>query len=83
MKITPEQKRRAALYPKSVRWSEPDPKAIREKLGMSQSRFADFLSISVKTLHKWEQQTAAPSGPARGLLRIAAAHPELVMETLR
>jgi len=54
--------------------------ATRQKLGLSQSRFARLLSISVRTLHHWEQGTRTPSGAARVLLRVAAQHPEVVLE---
>src|SRR6266700_1863921 len=54
--------------------------ATRQKLGLSQGRFARLLGISVRTLHHWEQGTRTPSGAARVLLRIAAQHPEAVLE---
>jgi putative transcriptional regulator len=54
--------------------------ATRHKLGLSQSRFARLLGISVRTLHHWEQGTRTPSGAARVLLRVAALHPEAVLE---
>ena len=54
--------------------------ATRHKLGLSQSRFARLLGISLRTLHHWEQGTRRPSGPARVLLRVAAQHPEAVLE---
>ncbi len=54
--------------------------ATRQKLGLSQSRFARLLGISVRTLHHWEQGTRTPSGAARVLLRVAARHPEAVLE---
>jgi|SRR5581483_1721889 DNA-binding transcriptional regulator YiaG len=54
--------------------------ATRQKLGLSQSRFARLLGISVRTLHHWEQGTRTPSGAARVLLRVAARHPEAILE---
>jgi putative transcriptional regulator len=54
--------------------------ATREKLGLSQSRFARLLGISVRTLHHWEQGSRTPSGAAQVLLRVAALHPEAVLE---
>jgi len=61
---------------------EPDPAATRQALGISQSEFARFLAVSVRTLHKWEQRTARPSGAARSLLRVAAANPQAVRLSL-
>lgn len=54
--------------------------ATRKKLGLSQSRFAQLPGISLRTLHHWEQGTRTPSGAARVLLRVAAQHPEAVLE---
>ena len=54
--------------------------ATRQKLGLSQSKFADLLGISLRTLHHWEQGTRKPSGAARVLLTIAGTHPKVVLE---
>jgi putative transcriptional regulator len=54
--------------------------ATREKLGLSQTRFARLLGISVRTLHHWEQGNRTPSGAAQVLLRVAARHPEAVLD---
>src|SRR2546430_11356506 len=43
--------------------------ATRQKLGLSQSGFADLLGISVRTLHHWELGSRKPSGAARVLLK--------------
>ena len=54
--------------------------ATRKNLGLSETKFARLLGISVRTLHHWEQGTRRPSGAARVLLRLAAAHPEAVLD---
>lgn len=54
--------------------------ATRSKLRLSQNKFAALLGISVKTLHNWEQGRRKPTGAARVLLRVAARHPEIVLE---
>jgi putative transcriptional regulator len=54
--------------------------ATRSKLRLSQTQFAQLLGISVKTLHNWEQGRRKPTGAARVLLRVAARHPEAVLE---
>jgi DNA-binding transcriptional regulator YiaG len=53
--------------------------STREKLGLSQEKFARLLGISVRTLHHWEQGTRKPNGAAQVLLRIAATNPEVVL----
>jgi putative transcriptional regulator len=59
---------------------EPDPRLIRERLGLSQEKFAAALCISIATLRNWEQGRREPSGPAMRLLQIAAKHPEVLFE---
>jgi putative transcriptional regulator len=62
---------------------EPDPVAVvRAKLRLSQAEFARMLGISVNTLQNWEQGRRKPSGAARVLLKIAARHPEAVLEAV-
>ena len=58
----------------------PDVGAIREKTGLSQSRFAVLLGVSVRTLQDWEQGRRAPSGAARTLLMIADRNPRALLE---
>lgn len=62
--------------------SSIDPAVVRKELGMSQVKFARFLGVSPKTLHKWEQKTSKPSGAARSLLKLAATKPKVVMSVL-
>jgi putative transcriptional regulator len=68
---------------RSFEMSEPDVGAIRERYGLSQEQFASLLGISVRTLQNWEQGRRRPRGPARVLLRVAAQHPEAILDTLR
>jgi putative transcriptional regulator len=60
----------------------PDPKAVREKLGLSQAQFAALIGISPRTLQNWEQGHRRPEGTARALLRVAERHPQAVLESL-
>ena len=53
---------------------------VRGKLGLSQSKFAAILGISPDTLQNWEQGRRTPTGPAKVLLKIAARHPEVLLE---
>jgi putative transcriptional regulator len=58
----------------------PPVAAIREKTGLSQSRFASLLGVSVRTLQDWEQGRRAPSGAARTLLLIAHRNPQALLD---
>ena len=51
----------------------------RSKTGLSQSRFAALLGVSVRTLQGWEQGRKQPSGAARTLLAIARTNPKAVL----
>ena len=59
----------------------PDVKAVREKLGLSQSEFARLMGVSVRTLQNWEQHRRNPTGPAAALLKLVAAAPEVALST--
>ena len=47
-----------------------DVKRIRAHLKLSQSQFAGFLGISVRTVQEWEQGRHAPGAPATALLKL-------------
>jgi MoxR-like ATPase len=56
--------------------SSPDEvRAIRQRLGKTQAEFAVMIGVSLATLRNWEQGRRVPDGPARALLRVAAANP--------
>ena len=61
---------------------EPEVKLIREKIGLSQNRFAMLIGVSKRTLENWEQGRRHPSGPAKALLRILDADPEHTVRAL-
>lgn len=61
---------------------EPEVKLIREKVGLSQNRFATLIGVSKRTLENWEQGRRHPSGPAKTLLRILDADPEYAVRAL-
>jgi putative transcriptional regulator len=55
---------------------------VRTRLGLSQPKFAELLGISEDTLQNWEQGRRHPTGPAKVLLKVAAKHPKLLLETV-
>ena len=61
----------------------PDPKAIRESLGLSQREFAEAYQLSLATIRDWEQGRYQPDQSARTLLRLIAREPKLIEAALR
>lgn len=75
--------RRRTLKPARTTVFRPaDVKAVRAKLGASQAEFALMIGVSVATLRNWEQGRRMPEGPALALLRVAAKHPDIVVDAL-
>ena len=60
-----------------------DVRAVRRRLGLSQSEFAAKFGFQPATLRNWEQGRTRPHGPARVLLTVIARHPEAVEDALR
>lgn len=56
-------------------------RAIRARLGCTQSEFAALLNVPRVTAVSWENGTRKPSGAALRLLAVARKHPE-VLETV-
>jgi len=74
--------RRERKAARTFRFDVPDVRSVREKSGLSQSRFAALMGISVGTLRNWEQGRRKPEGSARVLLRVVARHPEAVLDAV-
>ena len=60
-----------------------DIKAIRAKIGMSQSEFARAVGVKLPTLRHWERGDRRPSGSARVLLNLIARDPEAIIGMMR
>jgi DNA-binding transcriptional regulator YiaG len=57
-------------------------RALRAKLGLSQSQFALRFGFTIDTVQQYEQGRRRPSGPASTLLRVIEAEPEAVIRAL-
>ncbi len=55
---------------------------IRKKINMSQSRFAAYIGVSVRTIQEWEQGRVVPSGAARAFLTVIDREPDAVRRAL-
>lgn len=54
--------------------------AARKGSGLSQSRFAALLGVSIRTLQGWEQGRRQPTGAARALIAIAQKSPRVLAD---
>ncbi len=59
-----------------------DATRIRKKINMSQSEFAQYTGLSVRTTQEWEQGRVVPSRTARALLTIIDREPEAARRAL-
>lgn len=59
-----------------------DVKKLRERIGMSQPKFAASFGISLGTLRHWERGDRYPQGPALVLLNILSKDPNTVLKVL-
>jgi putative transcriptional regulator len=59
-----------------------DVKALRRKLGMSQSKFAASFGFGLDAVQSWEQGRRRPEGPARVLLKVIDHDPDAVRRAL-
>ena len=67
--------RRVEVRPSEVR-------RARERLGLSQDKFADAFGVSASAVRKWEQGQRAPKGAAKTLLRVIEREPRAVLRAL-
>ena len=68
---------------KKAQWNaQTEIVAARSALSMSQSQFAGFLGISIRTLHHWEQGSRKPTGAARVLIQVAQKEPKAIKRVL-
>ncbi|HUI17919.1 MAG TPA: helix-turn-helix domain-containing protein [Alphaproteobacteria bacterium] len=70
-------RKRVVMVPADV-----NVKAIRRRLGMSQSQFARRFGFSLGTLQNWERGHRRPEGAARALLKVIDKSPDAVFEAL-
>lgn len=75
--------RRGEIKAARVTTVEPvDVKALRTRLGLTQSELARLLKVSPATIRNWEQGRRRPRSAAQALLQVTKKNPRLVYETL-
>jgi putative transcriptional regulator len=58
----------------------PNPKVVRQALGLPQEEFAERFKIPVGTLRDWEQGRVEPDQAARAYLKLMPRNPKAVRE---
>lgn len=66
---------------RQIAFPTPEPKAVREKLGLSQEKFAYLTGASLSTVRNWEQGRREPNGLVTTLLAILDKKPEVICQT--
>jgi len=61
---------------------EVDVKHIRQMLHVSQSEFAGYFGVSLRTIQEWEQHRRTPNQLARNFLKVIEKAPKAVLEAL-
>ena len=64
------------------RMKRPNPKVVRQALGLSQEAFAERFRIPIGTLRDWEQGRVEPDQAARAYLMVIARNPRAVRKAL-
>ena len=59
-----------------------DVAAVRDRIGLTQSQFAQRFGVSVATLRHWERGDRSPQGPALVLLNLIDRDPAGVLRML-
>ena len=67
----------------AARIAVPEVVTARMKSGLSQSRFAQLLGVSVRTLQDSEQGRRTPSGAAQARIAIAQQQPKVLKQVLK
>ncbi len=60
----------------------PDVRAIRQKVGLSQSKFATQFGFALGAVRNWEQGRRQPDVAARAFLMVIDREPEAVQRAL-
>jgi putative transcriptional regulator len=56
---------------------------IREKMGVSEARFAKLMNCKASTVKAWEEDVREPNAASRRLLQIAEQQPEVLLAISR
>jgi putative transcriptional regulator len=55
---------------------------VRARTKLTQAQFAARIGVPIETVRNWEQGTRSPRGPARALLKVIDAAPDVAFAVL-
>ena len=61
---------------------EINVRRIRKKLNMTQTVFADYFGVNLRTIQDWEQGRRVPTGAAKNFLFVIDQEPDAVRRAL-
>jgi DNA-binding transcriptional regulator YiaG len=67
-------------YARVLGLPDPDVRAMRSKLGLSQAEFGSTYGLGLRTIQQWEQGRARPDLAARILLKLIETEPKVVAQ---
>lgn len=62
--------------------AEINVRKLREKLHVSQTAFAEYFGVNIRTIQEWEQHRRTPNAIARNFLKIIEKAPKTVLKVL-
>jgi putative transcriptional regulator len=80
--LAPSRRRHRLRARDRQEFAPVDVTEIRQLFHQTRRQFAEMMGISAETLRNWERGRRWPQGPARALLRIAKADPDVVAAVL-
>ena len=90
--ITPQRRQQSAapiadeegMSPEQLSLLKPvaRSKTMRRAMGLTQEEFSERYRIPLGTLRDWEQGRSEPDATSRAYLKVIAANPEMVRQTL-
>ena len=63
-------------------FSGAEIKALRLELNLTQVAFADLFGVSIKTVEAWEANRNQPVGPARRIISLLQADPQILYKIM-
>lgn len=82
----PSRRRKLTAYTDYEQLPPPsaaEVKALRARLGLSQTKFAVVLNVGVRSVQAWEQGTRAPDGSTTSLLKLLDQLGDVALNVLK